>query len=88
MLQQQYAKDQHRDRRRALLIAGKSPLRSLISTFLSTMGYACVMVSTPKQLAGVQHESFDAALIDIANSGMPTEQTILSLRKLCPGLSE
>lgn len=88
MLQQQHAKDQHRDHCRVLLIAGQSPLRSLILTFLSTMRCACVMVSTPQQLAGVQHEGFDAALIDMANSGMPAEQAILRLRERHPGLSE
>jgi len=46
------------------------------------------MVSTPQQLAGIQDDRFDAVLIEIANSWMPAEQTILSLRELHPGLSD
>ena len=88
MLQQQHSEDRHRDQRGVLLIAGESPLRSLISTYLSTMDCACVLVSTPQQLADVRHEMFDWVLIDIANSGMPAEQAILRLRELHPGVSE
>jgi len=88
MLQQQHSEDRHRDQRGVLLIAGESPLRSLISTYLSTMDCACVLVSTPQQLADVRHETFDWVLIDMANSGMPAEQAIVNLRELHPGLSE
>ena len=88
MLQQQHPKDPHRDRHGVLLIADESPLRSLISTYLLTMHCACLIVSTPQQLAGVRHETFDWVLIDMANSEMPAEQAIVSLRELHPGLSE
>src|SRR5215472_1338633 len=88
MLQQQHPEDPHRGQRGVLLIAGESPLRSLISTYLLTMDCACVIVSTPQQLAGVRGETFDWVLIDMANSGMPVEQAIVSLRELHPGLSE
>src|SRR5215472_75889 len=88
MLQQQHPEDPHRGQRGVLLIAGESPLRSLISTYLLTMDCACVIVSTPQQLAGVRDETFDWVLIDMANSGMPVEQAIVSLRELHPGLSE
>jgi CheY-like chemotaxis protein len=88
MLQLQHPKDPHRDRRGVLLIAGESPLRSLISTYLLTMRCGCLIVSTPQQLAGVRQETFDWVLIDMANSEMPAEQAIVILRELHPGLSE
>lgn len=87
MLQQQHPKDPHRPRG-VLLIAGESSLRSLISTYLLSMRCACLIVSAPQQLAGVPHETFDCVLIDMANSEMPAEQAIVSLRELHPGLSE
>src|SRR5215472_6066539 len=89
MLQQHPPRqDPHRNQREVLLIAGESPLRSLISTYLLNMRCACVIVSTLQQLAGVRGETFDWVLIDMANSGMPVEQAIVSLRELHPGLSE
>src|SRR5262249_43452817 len=88
MLQQQHPEDPDRDQREVLLIAGESPLRYLISTYLLTMQCPCVIVSTPEQLAAVRHETFDWVLIDLGNSGMPAEQAIVSLRELHPGLSE
>jgi CheY-like chemotaxis protein len=69
------------------LIAREWSVRSLISTFLSTMGCTCVTVSNAQQLAGLQHESFDAVLIDIVDS-MSAEQVIVSVRELYPSLSE
>jgi hypothetical protein len=88
MLQQQHPEGPPRDQRRILIIAGESPLRSLISLFLSTMRCPYAIASTPQQLAGVRHKTFDWALIDLGNSGMPVEQAIVSLRELQPGLSE
>ena len=88
MLEAQHPKDPHGNECAVLLIAGESSLRFLISTFLQAMGCTCVMVSTPQQLAHVQHERFDAALIDMANSSMSAEPAIMSLRDLHPGLSK
>jgi CheY-like chemotaxis protein len=85
---QQRSRDQDRDPCRVLLIAGESSVRCLISIFLSTMRCACVTVSTAHQLIDVQHESFDAVLIDMVNSGMPAEQAIVTARELYPSLSE
>lgn len=88
MLQAHDPKDPHRKQCTVLLVASESSLRFLISTFLHAMRCGCVMVSTSQQLADVQHERFDAVLIDMANSSMSAEQAIISLRELHPGLSE
>lgn len=73
---------------KVLLIARESSVRCLISLFLLTMRCACATVSTAQQLAAVQHEGFDAVLIDLVNSGMSAEEAIVSIRKLHPSLSE
>jgi len=85
---EQSLKDPHRDKRRVLLIAGESSVRFLVSAFLSTMRCGCVTVSNLQQLARVQNERLDAALIDIVNPVMAAEQAIVTLRELHPELSE
>jgi hypothetical protein len=45
------------------------------------------MVSSLQELVGIQHESFDAVLIDVSNSGMSAEQVLVRLNELHPSLS-
>jgi hypothetical protein len=51
------------------------------------MRCVCVVVSSLQELAGTQHESFDAVLVDVSNSGMPAEQVLVRLNELHPSLS-
>lgn len=88
MFQHQHNEGPIRERRKVLLIAGDSSPRRLISTFLMTMGCSCVVVSTQEEFAVFERESFDAVVIDVANSGVETEQAIVRLHDLHPSLSE
>jgi CheY-like chemotaxis protein len=88
MFQHQNSEDPVRERRKVMLMARDSAERRLISTFLMTMGCGCVVVSTQEEFAGFEHETFDAVLIDVANSGVATEQAIARIHELHPSLSE
>jgi len=81
----------HGEPRRVLLIAVESSVRPLIATLLSTMRCVCVVVSSLQEFlqdfVGVQHESFDAVLIDVSNLEMPAEQVLVKLNDVYPSLS-
>jgi hypothetical protein len=54
------------------------------------MRCVCVLVSSLydlEDLVGIQHESFDAVLMDVSNSEMPAEQVLVRLSELHPSLS-
>jgi CheY-like chemotaxis protein len=88
MFQHQQSEGPIRERRKVLLIAGDSSARRLISTFLMTMGCACVVVSTQEEFVSFERENFDAVIIDLANSGLMAEPAIVRLHELHPSLSE
>lgn len=76
-------------RKRVLLAGAASPDRDRISTFLSTMGWACATVSEEAEMfAALDREPFDAVLLDLGPSGVCAERTILGIREIRPSLSE
>lgn len=75
-------------RPRVLLIAGESPLRSVLSTQLATTKCACVMVSTNIEFAIIEQEIFDAVLIDAANAGVRADEAITRIKEIHPGMVE
>ena len=77
------------ERKKVLLVGAASPDRDRISTFLSTMRWACTTVSVEAEmLAAVEREPFDVVLLDLSRSGACTERTILGIREIRPSLSE
>jgi CheY-like chemotaxis protein len=88
MFPRPHPQDAPGERRTILLIADESPVRGLVSTFLTTMGCACAIISNNADLSIAEREFFDAVLIDLANAGVPVEQAIQKIQSVQPGLSE
>ena len=77
-------------RKKILLVGTASPDRDRISTFLSTMGWACSTISREQELlAAVWCEPFDAVLmLDLDGSGVCPERAIVVIRQIRPSLLE
>jgi hypothetical protein len=76
--------------RRKILLAGIAPsVHSLISTFLSTMGWASTVIQNNEEMpAALEREAFDAFVIDLGRSHAEAEQTILRIKQMRPSLGD
>lgn len=76
--------------RRKILLAGVSPsVQGLISTFLSTMGWASAVVQSNEDAPAVlEREAFDAFVVDLGCSEPEAEQTILRIKQMRPSLGD
>jgi CheY-like chemotaxis protein len=75
------------EKRRILLITESPSLRSLISTFLVTMGCACAAVSNAKLETILGRDTFDAVLLDADHSEITLETVLLKTQEGHPSLS-
>ncbi len=73
---------------RILLIANRSSVRELISVFLMQIGWTCVAMPSDQMPTGAESGSFDAVLVDLADSGVSTTPSVLRVREAYPALSE
>lgn len=87
MLQSPILEALENERRRILLITGEASLRSLISTFLVTMGCACAAVSYTEVDTILERETFDAVLLDADHSQAATETVLFKIKESRPSLS-
>lgn len=70
-----------------MLIAEDPSLRSLVSTFLVTMGCACAVVSNREEIdAIIEREKFDAVLLHADHPQLSVEQTLLKVEESRPSL--
>src|SRR5262245_39928773 len=74
------------EKRRILLITEEPSLRSLISTFVLTMGCACAAVSSTEVAAVLERETFDAVLVDADYSEIAVETVLLMTQESRPSL--
>ena len=76
--------------RRKVLLAGVAPsVQGLISTFLSSMGWACSMIQSNQEMpALLEREAFDALVVDLGRSQTDAEQTILRIKQMRPSLGD
>src|SRR5215472_6958655 len=76
--------------RRKVLLAGVEPaVQGLISTFLHTMGWSCVVVPKKEEAPdSLQQEAFDAVVIDLGRSAAEAEQAILRIKQIRPSLGD
>ena len=89
MLQRHHLEeDPQGDPRRVLLVTADVSVRGLVSTFLWSMGCSCVIAANAVDLANVELATFDAVLIDAADSGTDAEQAIAKIIELHPSLAE
>ena len=75
------------DKRRILLVTENQSLRSLISTFLVTMGCACAAASNAKLETILGRDTFDAVLLDADHSEIALETVLLKTQEDHPSLS-
>src|SRR5215472_128866 len=88
MLQRHHLEDPQGNPRRVLLVTADVSVRGLVSTFLWSMGCSCVIAANAVDLANVELATFDAVLIDAADSGTDAEQAIAKIIELHPSLAE
>jgi hypothetical protein len=88
MLQRQDLEDPQGDPRRVLLVTADVSVRGLVSTFLWSMGCSCVIAANGADLANVEHATFDAVLIDAADSWTNPEQAVARIIELHPSLAK
>jgi len=74
------------EKRRILLITEEPSLRSLISTFVVTMGCACAAASSTEVATILERESFDAVLVDADYSEIAVETVLLMTQENRPSL--
>jgi CheY-like chemotaxis protein len=74
------------EKRRILLITEEPSLRSLISTFVLTMGCACTAVSSADVATILEREAFDAVLLDADYSEIALETVLLMTEESRPSL--
>jgi CheY-like chemotaxis protein len=74
------------EKRRILLITEESSLRSLISTFVLTMGCACTAASSTEVATILEREAFDAVLLDADYSEIAIETVLLMTEESRPSL--
>ena len=75
------------EKRRILLITEEPSLRSLLSTFLVTMGCACAAASSTEVETILERETFDAVLLDADHSQIDVETVLLKTQENRPSLS-
>lgn len=77
-------------RRKVLFIGDEPAHRTLVSTFLSTMGWTCAVVpsreASPPPI--LERETFDAVLLDLGHFEASAEAVILQIKQIRPSLSE
>ena len=74
------------EKRRILLITEEPSLRSLISTFVVTMGCACAVASSTDVETILERETFDAVLLDADYSEIAVETVLLKTQESRPSL--
>jgi CheY-like chemotaxis protein len=74
------------EKRRILLITEEPSLRSLISTFVVTMGCACAAASSTEVETILEREAFDAVLLDADYSEIAVETVLLKIQESRPSL--
>ena len=87
MMQSSIPETPANEKRRILLITEEPSLRSLVSTFLVTMGCACSMSSGTEVETILEREAFDAVLLDADHSEIAVETVLLKTREGRPSLS-
>jgi CheY-like chemotaxis protein len=74
-------------RRKVLLVGIELSLRDQISTFLTTMDWACTVVRDAEECLGVlQREDFDAVVIDLGRCESLAERAIRRIKEVRPSL--
>jgi hypothetical protein len=86
-MDEQHDKSLSRAEPTALLIAGQSSVRDIVSDFLATQGCACTCVASPDECAGLHMLAFDAVLVDAAGLGKPVSW-IMQIVEACPEVSD
>lgn len=76
--------------RRKIVVAGvESSVQGLISTFLSTMGWKCLVIQNREDAATIlERETFDALILDLGRSYVAAERTILRIKQMRPSLGD
>jgi CheY-like chemotaxis protein len=74
--------------RKVLFIGNESAVSHAVVDFLHTAGYECVVAASKEGLSRLEHEAFDAVLLDATGSHLPHGQTILALKEVRPALAE
>jgi hypothetical protein len=75
-------------RRKVLLLGAEQSVRGLISTFLITMGWTCIVVHNKEEMPAIlRREVFDAVVIDLGRSEAEAEKSILGIERIRPNLA-
>ena len=74
-------------RRKILAVGAEQSVQGLISTFLITMGWTCIVVHNKEEMPAIlQREVFDAVVIDLGRSEAEAEKAILGIERIRPSL--
>lgn len=74
-------------RRKVLIIEDEPSIRNVIYVLLAGLGCESDVAHNGRQaLAMIQHENFDAVLLDLRCSDLPPEQVVSQLREIRPNL--
>jgi len=75
------------NRRKILIIEDEPAIRNLIHILLVSMGCECTLAQGGQQaLAAIRRKSFDAILLDLRCSDLPTEKVLSGIKEIQPNL--